>query len=55
MKSFEAIARAAYYAFYQHFEFTPDQVKPWEELSEKTREGWIKSARKMAEEIQQVH
>ena len=55
MKSFEAIARTAYYEFYAHFQFSPDQVRPWEELNQHTRDGWIKSARKMAEEIQQVH
>lgn len=56
MKSFEAIAHSAYEAFgtsLKHLD--PFQLPTWQQLPETTRQAWIAAARKVAEEIQQVH
>lgn len=52
MKSFESIAREAYTTFQESL---PQQTPPWELLAETTRQAWLAAARKMADEIQQVH
>ena len=56
MKSFESIAREAYEAFAAQFLHSPeDKVLPWVELRACVQEAWIVAARKMAEQISQVH
>ena len=55
MKSFETIAREAYTAFQAAIPQSSDWTLPWEKLAEATKEAWRAAARKMAEEIQQVH
>ena len=54
MKSFEAIAREAYTAFRASLPEN-DWTLPWEGLCAATQEAWRAAARKMAEQIQQVH
>ena len=54
MKSFEAVAQEAYTAFRSSLP-EQDWTLPWDGLTEATREAWRAAARKMAEEIQQVH
>ena len=55
MKSFEAIAREAYTAFQAAIPQNSGWTLPWENLAETAKEAWRVAARKMAEEIQQVH
>lgn len=55
MKSFEAIARDAYSAFQDAIPQNAGWTLPWEKLPDTTKEAWRVAARKMAEEIQQVH
>ena len=55
MKSFETIARVAYAAFQAAIPQSTGWTLPWEKLGESTKEAWRAAARKMAEEIQQVH
>lgn len=55
MKSFETIAREAYLAFQAAIPQSGGWTLPWEKLGESTKEAWRAAARKMAEEIQQVH
>ncbi|MFS4552646.1 hypothetical protein [Comamonas resistens] len=55
MKSFEAIAREAYAAFQAAIPQTSGWTLPWEKLGDSTKKAWLAAARKMAEEIQQVH
>ena len=59
MKSFESIARAAYEAFSQSL-YGPLAtygcgLMTWNQLPGETRDAWMAAARKMAEEINQVH
>lgn len=55
MKSFESIARESYAAFQASIPQNSGWTLPWEKLPETVREAWSVAARKMAEEIQQVH
>ena len=55
MKIFETIAREAYAAFQAAIPQSTGWTLPWEKLGESTKEAWRAAARKMAEEIQQVH
>ena len=55
MKSFETIAREAYQAFQASVPQSGGWTLPWEKLGESTKEAWRAAARKIAEEIQQVH
>lgn len=55
MKSFESIARSAYDEFQRALQHSPTETPEWVALSPQTQEAWIASARKVAEEINQVH
>lgn len=56
MKSFEAIASEAHTAFMAALpKDTNMLLYTWAELPSEAREAWMAAARKMAEEIQQVH
>lgn len=55
MKSFETIASKAYAAFQAAIPQNSGWTLPWEKLAETTKEAWRAAARKMAEEIQQIH
>lgn len=55
MKSFESIARDAYEAFCASLYGTATDLLTWQKLPPHTRNAWIAAARKMADEIQQVH
>ena len=55
MKSFESIARSAYDEFYRALQRSQTETPKWEALWPQTREAWIAAARKVAEEINQVH
>ena len=55
MKSFEAIARQSYEVFCNSLYGTKAKLLTWQDLPQQTRNAWIAAARKMAEEIQQVH
>lgn len=54
MKSFEAIAQAAYQVFRASLPGGDRSLLPWGQLKAETRSAWIAASRKMAEEIQQV-
>lgn len=54
MKSFEAIAQAAYQVFRSNLPGGESSLLPWGQLKSETRSAWIAASRKMAEEIQQV-
>ncbi|WP_312566149.1 hypothetical protein [Comamonas sp.] len=54
MKSFEAIAQAAYQVFRTNLPGGDRRMLDWDQLKAETRSAWIAASRKMAEEIQQV-
>lgn len=54
MKSFEAIAQAAYQVFRASLPGGDRSLLPWGQLKAETRSAWIAASRKMAQEIQQV-
>ena len=56
MKSIESIARAGYEAFEAALPRVAGFViYSWAELPPEVSQAWLAAARKMAEEIQQVH
>ncbi len=54
MKSFEAIAQAAYQVFRANLPGGDSSLLAWDQLKAETRSAWIAASRKMAQEIQQV-